>query len=58
MINNNDELLRTINEILQRENDVQIQRKKDGYVVLEVSRVIRMANKCSSQNGENMIEYP
>lgn len=58
MIKNDDELLKTINEILQRGNDVQIQRKKDGYVVLEVSRVIRMANKCSSQNEGNMIEYP
>ena len=30
-----------IRAILKRGNDVQIQRKGDGYIILEVHRVIR-----------------
>ena len=52
----NDKLLTAIDEILKRGNDVQIQRKKDGYVVLEASRKIRMANKCSCGKEESMIK--
>ena len=51
----NDKLLKAIDEILRRGNDVQIQRKKDGYVVLEVSKVIRMTNKCSCSKEESMV---
>ena len=52
----NDKLLTAIDEILKRGNDVQIQRKKDGYVVLEVSRIIRMTNKCSCSGEERMVK--
>ena len=51
-----DKLLTAIDEILKRGNDVQIQRKKDGYIVLEVSRKIRMSNKCSCGKEESVIE--
>ena len=30
-----------IHAILKRGNDVQIQRSRDGYVVLEVNKIIR-----------------
>ena len=50
MRQSDDRLFEAIDEILQRGNDVQIQRKKDGYVVMEVSRVIRMTN-ISSKNA-------
>lgn len=33
-----------INAILRRGNDVQIQRKGNGYVILEVTRIIRAVN--------------
>lgn len=35
------EMIRAILEILRRGNDVQIQRKGDGYIVLEVKRAIQ-----------------
>lgn len=38
MDDNADKIIRAI---LKRGNDVQIQRKGDGYVILEVSRIIR-----------------
>lgn len=50
-----DKLLTAIDEILQRGNDVQIQRKKDGYVVLEVNKIIRMSNKCSCIEDEPVV---
>lgn len=35
------EMIRTIEAILHRGNDVQIQRKGNGYIVLEVKREIK-----------------
>ena len=36
-----NKVIETIEAILKKGNDVQIQRKGDGYVVLEVSKTIR-----------------
>lgn len=55
MIQVSDKLITAIDEILQRGNDVQIQRKKDGYIVLEVNRIIRMSNKCSCNEDEAVV---
>lgn len=37
----NSELFKTIADILKRGNDVEIRRKGDGYIVLEVKRSIK-----------------
>lgn len=34
-------LLEAIQAILKRGNDVQIQRKNDGYIVLEIKKTIK-----------------
>lgn len=36
-----NELLETVKQILKRGNDVEIRRKGDGYVVLEVKKTIK-----------------
>lgn len=36
-----DKLLETTRQILKRGNDVEIRRKGDGYIVLEVKRSIK-----------------
>lgn len=36
-----DELLETVKQILNRGNDVEIRRKGDGYIVLEVNKTIK-----------------
>lgn len=36
-----DELLETVKQILKRGNDVEIRRKGDGYIVLEVKKTIK-----------------
>ena len=36
-----DKAKRAIEEILKRGNDAQVQRKKDGYVVIEVKKQIK-----------------
>ena len=56
MVQCDDKLIAAINEILRRGNDVQIQRKKDGYIVLEVNKIIRMSNKCSCKGDEAVIK--
>lgn len=35
------ETIKAIEDILKRGNDVQIQRKRNGYIVLEVKREIK-----------------
>lgn len=36
-----DELLETVKQILKRGNDVEIRRKGNGYIVLEVKKTIK-----------------
>lgn len=36
-----DKLMQTIEAIIQRGNDVEIRRKGDGYIVLEVKKTIK-----------------
>lgn len=36
-----DELLEAVKQILKRGNDVEIRRKSDGYIVLEVKKTIK-----------------
>lgn len=36
-----EQTIRTIEAILKRGNDVEIRRKGDGYIVLEVKRTIK-----------------
>lgn len=38
---NFDEAIKTMKEILKRGNDVEIRRKGDGYIVLEVKKTIK-----------------
>lgn len=45
--------IEVINAILKRGNDVQIQRKGDGFVILEVHRIIRAVNK--KENDDSFI---
>jgi hypothetical protein len=37
----NDDIMRTVEAILKRGNDAEIQRKGDGYIVLEVKKTIK-----------------
>lgn len=37
----NEQLIRAIEAILKRGNDVEIRRKGDGYIVLEVKKSIK-----------------
>ena len=37
----NEKIIRAIEAILKRGNDVEIRRKGDGYVVLEVKKTIQ-----------------
>jgi len=37
-----DKLVQTIEAVLKRGNDVEIRRKGDGYVVLEVKKTIKL----------------
>ena len=39
------EAIKTIEVILKRGSDVQIQRKGDGYIVLEVQRAVKYQEK-------------
>lgn len=36
-----DKLMQTIEAIIRRGNDVEIRRKGDGYIVLEVKKTIK-----------------
>lgn len=36
-----DKLMQTIEAIIRRGNDVEIRRKCDGYIVLEVKKTIK-----------------
>ncbi len=36
-----EKTIKTIQEILKRGNDVQIQRKDKGYIILEVKKTIK-----------------
>lgn len=36
---NNDEIIKAIEAIIKRGNDVEIRRKGDGYIVLEVKKL-------------------
>lgn len=36
-----NEFLETVKQILKRGNDVEIKRKGDGYIVLEVKKTIK-----------------
>lgn len=36
-----DKLMQTIEAIIRRGNDVEIRRKSDGYIVLEVKKTIK-----------------
>lgn len=36
-----DNLMQTIEAIIRRGNDVEIRRKGDGYIVLEVKKTIK-----------------
>lgn len=36
-----DKLMQTIDAIIRRGNDVEIRRKGDGYIVLEVKKTIK-----------------
>ena len=36
-----EKIIETINAILKRGNDVEIKRKGDGYIVLEVQKKIK-----------------
>lgn len=38
---NFEEAIKTVKEILKRGNDVEIRRKGDGYIVLEVKKTIK-----------------
>lgn len=38
---NFDEAIKTVKEILKCGNDVEIRRKGDGYIVLEVKKTIK-----------------
>lgn len=38
---NRDEIVQAIEAILKRGNDVEIRRKGDGYIVLEVKKTIK-----------------
>lgn len=38
---NRDEMVQAIEAILKRGNDVEIRRKGDGYIVLEVKKRIK-----------------
>ena len=38
---NRDEMVQAIEAILKRGNDVEIRRKGDGYIVLEVKKTIQ-----------------
>lgn len=41
----NEEIIKAIEAIIKRGNDVEIRRKGDGYIVLEVKKTIRK-NAC------------
>lgn len=36
-----EKIIQTINDIIKRGNDVEIRRKGDGYIVLEVKKTIK-----------------
>lgn len=46
MVTDRKKLLEVVNEILKRGNDVQIQRKGDGVVVLEVKKTTKYKAGC------------
>lgn len=41
---NNDEIIKAIGAIIKRGNDVEIRRKGDGYIVLEVKKTIKYSS--------------
>lgn len=40
-----DQLIQAVEAILKRGNDVEIRRKGDGYIVLEVKKTIRYSTQ-------------
>lgn len=46
MVTDGKKLMEVVNEILRRGNDVQIQRKGDGVVVLEVKKTTKYKAGC------------
>ena len=40
-----NEVIQAIEAILKRGNDVEIRRKGDGYIVLEVKKTIKYSNQ-------------
>lgn len=41
---NNDEIIKAIEDIIKRGNDVEIRRKGGGYIVLEVKKTIKYSS--------------
>ena len=41
---NNDEIIKVIEAIIKRGNDVEIRRKGGGYIVLEVKKTIKYSS--------------
>ena len=41
---NNDEIIKAIEAIIKRGTDVEIRRKGDGYIVLEVKKTIKYSS--------------
>lgn len=47
-----EDTIQTINDILKRGHDVQIQKKDDGYIILEVQKKIRYRSSEQWGSGE------
>lgn len=41
---NNDEIIKAMEAIIKRGNDVEIRRKGGGYIVLEVKKTIKYSS--------------
>ena len=51
-----EKILEVIDKILNRGNDVQIQRRKNEYVVMEVSRTIRVIEEIPCNDVESVLQ--
>lgn len=40
----NEEIIKVIEAILKRGNDVEIRRKGDGYIILEIKKTIKYSS--------------
>lgn len=47
------QIMQTIDDILHRGNDVEIRRKGDGYIVLEVKKTIKYSPGGSAPGKSN-----